>query len=179
MKFGIGPLSRPLISQATSIFTGPFLSPAAQNFDFAYFVTVVQHVYFSSVRLQQQHERTPQRWPMLWRRCSAYSACGAAVPASPSAWTVSSQSFFSAVFLIYTKGLYFKDSGFQTQSKMKNFNLLNFILWRDLTKAISILHPQIQGADNKLGQFLIQDIYATANHRNCLRYSLESCPSLL
>ncbi len=25
---------------------------------------------------------------------------------------------------------------------------------------------KIQGADNKLGQFLSQDIYATANHRN-------------
>jgi hypothetical protein len=37
----------------------------------------------------------------------------------------------------------------------------------------------IQGADNKLGQFFIQDIYATANHRNCLRHSLESCPSLV
>ncbi len=34
---------------------------------------------------------------------------------------------------------------------------------------INILDPQtlniIQGADNKLGQFLSQDIYATANHR--------------
>ncbi len=37
----------------------------------------------------------------------------------------------------------------------------------------------LQGADNKLGQFLSQDIYATANHRNCLRHSLESCPSLV
>ncbi len=37
----------------------------------------------------------------------------------------------------------------------------------------------IQGADNELGQFLIQDIYATANHRNCLRHSLESCQSLV
>jgi hypothetical protein len=25
----------------------------------------------------------------------------------------------------------------------------------------------IQGAEDKLGQFLSQDIYATANHRNC------------
>jgi hypothetical protein len=37
----------------------------------------------------------------------------------------------------------------------------------------------VQGADNKLGQFLIQDIYAMANHRNCLRHLLESCPSLV
>ncbi len=37
----------------------------------------------------------------------------------------------------------------------------------------------IQGADNKLGQFLSQDIYATANHRNCLQHSLESWPSLV
>jgi hypothetical protein len=34
----------------------------------------------------------------------------------------------------------------------------------------------LQGADDKLGQFLIQDILATAN---CLQHSLESCPSLL
>jgi hypothetical protein len=34
----------------------------------------------------------------------------------------------------------------------------------------------IQGADDKLGQFLSQDIWATANHRNCLKHSLESCP---
>ncbi len=38
---------------------------------------------------------------------------------------------------------------------------------------------RVQGADNKLGQFLIHDIYATANHRICLRHSLESCPSLV
>jgi hypothetical protein len=37
----------------------------------------------------------------------------------------------------------------------------------------------IQGADNKLGQFLSPDIWATANHRNCLRHSLESCESLV
>ncbi len=37
----------------------------------------------------------------------------------------------------------------------------------------------IQGADDKLGQFLSQDIWATANHKNCLQHSLESCPSLL
>jgi hypothetical protein len=37
----------------------------------------------------------------------------------------------------------------------------------------------IQGADNKLGQFLIQDIYATVNHSNCLGHSLERCPSLI
>jgi hypothetical protein len=37
----------------------------------------------------------------------------------------------------------------------------------------------LQGADNKLGQFLNQDIYGLANQRNSLRYSLESCPSLV
>ncbi len=37
----------------------------------------------------------------------------------------------------------------------------------------------LQGADKKLGQFLIQDFNATANHRNCLQHSLESCPSLV
>ncbi len=37
----------------------------------------------------------------------------------------------------------------------------------------------VQGADDKLGQFLDQDIEALANHRNVLRHSLESCPSLV
>ncbi len=37
----------------------------------------------------------------------------------------------------------------------------------------------VQGADNKLGQFLSPDIWATANHRNCLRDSFESCESLV
>jgi hypothetical protein len=37
----------------------------------------------------------------------------------------------------------------------------------------------IQGADDKLGQFLDQDFEASANHRNVLRLSLESCPSLV
>jgi hypothetical protein len=37
----------------------------------------------------------------------------------------------------------------------------------------------IQGADNKLGQFLGLDIKATADHRNFLQYFLESCPSLV
>jgi hypothetical protein len=37
----------------------------------------------------------------------------------------------------------------------------------------------IQGVDDKLGQFLDQDIEASANHRNVLRQSLESCPSLV
>jgi hypothetical protein len=41
------------------------------------------------------------------------------------------------------------------------------------------LHMHILGADDKLGQFLDQDIEATANHRNVLRHSLESCPSLV
>jgi hypothetical protein len=48
----------------------------------------------------------------------------------------------------------------------------------EVFSCISIYY-YIQGADKKLGQFLIQDIYATANHRNCLRHSLESCPSLV
>jgi hypothetical protein len=37
----------------------------------------------------------------------------------------------------------------------------------------------LQGADDKLGQFFDQDIEALDNHRNVLRYSLESCPSLV
>jgi hypothetical protein len=37
----------------------------------------------------------------------------------------------------------------------------------------------IQGADDKLGQFLGQDIEASANHRNVLRHSLESYSSLV
>jgi hypothetical protein len=37
----------------------------------------------------------------------------------------------------------------------------------------------VQGADDKLGQFLDQDIEASANHRNVLRHSLESFPSLV
>jgi hypothetical protein len=41
------------------------------------------------------------------------------------------------------------------------------------------IFKNIQGADDKLGQFLDQDIEATANHRNVLRLFLESCPSLV
>ncbi len=37
----------------------------------------------------------------------------------------------------------------------------------------------VQGADDKLGQFLNQDIEALANHRNVLRHSLQSCSSLV
>ncbi len=37
----------------------------------------------------------------------------------------------------------------------------------------------IQGADDKLGQFLDQDIEASASHRNFLRHSLKSCSSLV
>ncbi len=37
----------------------------------------------------------------------------------------------------------------------------------------------VQGADDKLGQFLDHDFEASANHRNVLRHSLESCPSLV
>ncbi len=39
--------------------------------------------------------------------------------------------------------------------------------------------PHIQGADDKIGQFLDQDIEASANHKNVLRHSLDSCPSLV
>jgi hypothetical protein len=37
----------------------------------------------------------------------------------------------------------------------------------------------LQGADDKLGQFLNQDIEASANHRNVLRHCLENYTSLL
>jgi hypothetical protein len=37
----------------------------------------------------------------------------------------------------------------------------------------------LQGADDKLGQFLDQDFESSANHKNVLRHSLESCPSLV
>jgi hypothetical protein len=37
----------------------------------------------------------------------------------------------------------------------------------------------LQGADDKLGQFLDQDIEALANHKNVLRHSFESCSSLV
>ncbi len=47
------------------------------------------------------------------------------------------------------------------------------------TGTVHIPTEYIQGADDKLGQFLSQDIWATANHRNCLQHSLESCASLL
>ncbi len=39
--------------------------------------------------------------------------------------------------------------------------------------------PGLQGADNKLGQFLGQDFEASANHKNVLRHSLESYSSLV
>jgi hypothetical protein len=38
---------------------------------------------------------------------------------------------------------------------------------------------QIQGADDKLGQFLDQDIKATGYHRNILQVSLKSWASLV
>jgi hypothetical protein len=44
---------------------------------------------------------------------------------------------------------------------------------------LNIILSHIQGADDKLGQFLDQDIEASANHRNVLQHSLESCPSLV
>ncbi len=45
----------------------------------------------------------------------------------------------------------------------------------------SLVHEflNIQGADDKLGQFLDQGIYATAYHRNILQVSLKSCASLV
>jgi hypothetical protein len=45
--------------------------------------------------------------------------------------------------------------------------------------ALLNMYMYVQGADDKLGQFLSQDIWATAYHRNCLQHSLESCSSLL
>jgi hypothetical protein len=47
-------------------------------------------------------------------------------------------------------------------------------------KTVLIYHPHsVQGADDKLGQFLDQDIEATASHRIFLRHSLKSCSSLV
>ena len=43
----------------------------------------------------------------------------------------------------------------------------------------SYLKRVIQGADDKLGQFLAQDIEASASHRNFLQHSLKSCSSLV
>ncbi len=40
-------------------------------------------------------------------------------------------------------------------------------------------YHQVKGADDKLGQFLDQDIEASANHRNVLRPFLESYLSLV
>jgi hypothetical protein len=50
---------------------------------------------------------------------------------------------------------------------------------RIVYKYLLLLLFLVQGADDKLGQFLDQDIEASANHRNVLRHSLESCPSLV
>ena len=47
-----------------------------------------------------------------------------------------------------------------------------------VTTQVQLQHS-IQGADDKLGQFLDQDIETSANHRDVLRHSLESCPSLV
>jgi hypothetical protein len=44
---------------------------------------------------------------------------------------------------------------------------------------VQIFGIYLQGADDKLGQFLDKDFEASANHRNVLRHSLESCPSLV
>jgi hypothetical protein len=49
--------------------------------------------------------------------------------------------------------------------------------YRNTTKTLPILN--IQGADDKLGQFLDQDIEASASHRNFLRHSIKSCSSLV
>jgi hypothetical protein len=53
-----------------------------------------------------------------------------------------------------------------------------------LTHSFSIKYTDeksvnIQGADDKLGQFLDQDIEASASHRNVLRHFLKSCSSLV
>ncbi len=53
-----------------------------------------------------------------------------------------------------------------------------FLIYHEIQKG-SVYGDHIQGADDKLGQFLSQDIKATAYHRNCLRHSLERCPSLV
>jgi hypothetical protein len=53
-----------------------------------------------------------------------------------------------------------------------SFRMLSF-------STVTLCNIHIQGADDKLGQFLDQDIEASANHRNVLRHSLESCPSLV
>jgi hypothetical protein len=50
---------------------------------------------------------------------------------------------------------------------------------RIVSPPICAKNINIQGADDKLGQFLDQDIETSANHRNVLRHSLESCPSLV
>ncbi len=53
-------------------------------------------------------------------------------------------------------------------------------LWIDIGNFFCCLKAfSIQGVDDKLGQFLDQDIEASANHRNVLRHSLKSCPSLV
>jgi hypothetical protein len=56
-------------------------------------------------------------------------------------------------------------------------------VFRNMLCYVTIIYSRntshIQGADDKLGQFLNQDIEASANHRNVLRHSLESYTSML
>jgi hypothetical protein len=56
---------------------------------------------------------------------------------------------------------------------------MTFISYKQLTGNPLKRFWRIQDADNKLGQFLGQDIEARANHRNVLRHSLESYSSLV
>jgi hypothetical protein len=50
---------------------------------------------------------------------------------------------------------------------------------RPILEIYKPLTDTVQGADDKLGQFLDQDIEASAYHRSVLRHSLESCSSVV
>ncbi len=64
--------------------------------------------------------------------------------------------------------------------KEENFevNIFSYFV-KSLLDCTLLLYCTVQGADNKLGQFLGLDIYATADHRNVLQHFLESCLSLV
>jgi hypothetical protein len=83
----------------------------------------------------------------------------------------SSSGFLAQQDFLYPCKLDKRDYYSTVFESCRNEHLLLFLT------IINVLY--IQGADNKLGHFLSQDIYATANHRNYLRHSLESCPSLV
>ncbi len=60
--------------------------------------------------------------------------------------------------------------------------LLEFLLGLAASRACittNLIRQKIQGADDKLGQFLDQGIWATAYHRNILQVLLKSCASLV